>query len=140
VGAAVAIGGLLLINVNEQKKRERDTNQAQQRAAEVESAARADEARRSRRQQVREARIRQAEIQNTAAGAGQTGSSAAISAGDSLQSQLGTNIGSINAALMTGTAKTIAQQDIYNASRPSTTELLSGAGLQLGASYLGGKG
>ena len=117
------------ISITEQQKRADKVEAAQERAGKVESAARANDARKARREQVREARIRQAEIENVSAATGQTGSSAAVAAGDSLQAQLGTNIGSIQEALQVSSAQTNAQQDIFKAERKSSTELASGAAM-----------
>lgn len=130
MGVTAAVG-LTLISINEQKKREKRVSQAQARAREVETATRANEARRARREQVREARIRQAEIENQAAVGGQTGSSAAIAAGSSLQGRLGTNIGSIQEALAFGSAQSNAEQDIFEAGRKSNIELFTEAGFQI---------
>lgn len=125
---AVSVGvGLVGISIVEQRKRAKRTEAAQARRSRVESAIRADEARRSRREQVREARIKQAQLENLAATTGGTGSSAAIAATSSLQAKLGTNIGSIQTSLLTSEAKSIAEQDIFAASRPSTLELLTTA-------------
>mgnify|MGYP000450896683 FL=1 len=117
------------ISITEQQKRADKVEAAQERAGKVESAARANDARKARREQIREARIRQAEIKNESAATGQTGSSAAVAAGDSLQAQLGTNIGSIQEALQVSSAQTNAQQDIFKAERKSSTELASGAAM-----------
>lgn len=118
-------------NIREQKKREERTAEAQERSARVEIATRASEARKSRREQIREARVRQAEIENISATSGQTGSSAAVAAGASLQARLGTNIGAINTRLLSENLRTEAEQDIFEASRRSTGEIVSGAAINL---------
>ena len=138
MGVTAAIG-LTLISANEQKKREKETRAAQERAAAVERAERASQATRERRKQVRQARIRRAEVQNQAAVGGQTGSSAAVAAQGSLTTQMGTNIGSIGTALATGEAKSIAEQNIFEANRKSNLEIFSGAGLNLIGMAGGGK-
>lgn len=126
-GAVVLTG----VSIHEQEKRADRVEKAQKRASEVEGAIRANEARKARREQVREARVRRAEVENVSATSGQTGSSAAIAAGDSLQARLGTNVGNINEALLTGTAKSKAEQSILDANRKSGLELASGAGIQI---------
>lgn len=114
------------VSIVEEKRREKRVNEAQEKAAASEGATRAYEARKSRRQQIREARIKQAEIENQAAVTGQEGSSAAVAAGDSLQAQLGSNIGSINTALASGQAKTEAELDIFKAGKSSDLSRVAG--------------
>lgn len=130
MGFTAAFVAVSVIGISEQRKRDKRVSQAQKQAALVEHAERTDQARKSRRDQIREARIRQAEIENTSASGGQTGSSAAIAAGDSLQTQLGTNIGNVNKALAFGGAKSDAQQNIFDANRKSGIELLANTGQQ----------
>jgi hypothetical protein len=131
--------GLTLYTVNEQEKRASRVEKEQKAARRVEAAERANQARKSRREQVREARIRQAQIENQSATAGQTGSSAAIAAGDSLTAKLGTNIGNINEALAFGSAKSTAEQNILDANRKSTGEILGGVGIQAANIYASSK-
>ena len=138
MGVSAAIGIATFISVTEGRKRERKVARAQKEAQAVERAQRATEATRARRQQVREARLRRAEVQNEAASTGQTGSSAAIAAGDSLTNQLGSNIGTIGTSLATGEAKGIAQQNIFDADRKSNLEVISGAAANYGSRFIGG--
>jgi hypothetical protein len=74
---------------------------------------------------------------NQAASTGQTGSSAAIAAGDSLTNQFATNMGTIGTALATGEAKSIAEQNIFDANRKSNLELFAGAGMNIAGMYAG---
>lgn len=122
---------LTAVSIHEQEKRADRVEAAQKRAGNVEAAQRADQARKSRRAQIREARIRQAEIENVAAAGGQTTSSAAVAAQGSLQAQLGSNVGDIATALTFGSAKSKAQQDIFEASRKSKLELGTEAAFQV---------
>jgi len=127
----MAISGfvaLTAINLQEQRKREKRVIRRQDEARNVERAQRASEATRSRRQQVREARVRRAEVLNLAGTGGQTGSSAAVAASDTLQRQLATNIGAIGTSLATGEAKSIAEQNIFTAGRASFLEKTSAIG------------
>jgi len=134
---ALVYVGATALGIRESKKRESRVETRQKEAKNVERAQRASEATRSRRQQVREARIRRAEVMSKAATGGQTGSSAAIAAGDVLQGQLGRNVGTIGTALATGEARGIAEQNIFTAGRKSMLELVSGVGQTAAASYLG---
>lgn len=114
------------VSMMEESAREERINKAQEKAATVEGATRAYEARKSRRQQIREARVREAEVENVAAQTGQQGSSAAVAASDSISAQLGSNIGSINTALATGSAKTAAEMDIFEAGKSSDLSRVAG--------------
>ncbi len=129
--AATGAVALTVININEQSKRADKVEAAQKSATAVERAQQANQARRSRREQVREALVKQGENENTAATAGQTDSSAAVAAGDSIEARLGTNLGTINQALQFSSAKTSAQQDIFEANRKSTAEIVSGAAINI---------
>ena len=131
MGATTAAVTTMGISIHEQKKREERVSAQQQRLSAVETATRAHQARKSRREQVREARVRQAEIENISAAGGATGSSAAIAAKGSLQTQLGTNIGDISTALAFGGAKSAAEQGIYDASKKSSLEVASGMALNI---------
>ena len=131
MGFTAAFVAVSVIGISEQKKRDKKVARAQNEAREVETAERANQARRSRREQIREARLRQAEIENTAAISGQTGSSAAIAAGSSLQAKLGSNTGSIQEALAFGGAKSAAEQGIFDANRKSGIEILAGGTQQV---------
>jgi hypothetical protein len=128
--------GSTLIQQREAKKRERRANQARERQSRSEAATRAYEARISRRQQIREARVRQAQIENVAATSGQTGSSAAVAATGSLQSQLGTNVGSINTALAKGEGLARGEEDILRAQQKTGTERLSGIVSSVSSRYI----
>ncbi len=127
----IAIVGTTAYNIKEQEKRATRVEDAQKKAANVENAIRTNQARKSRRAQIAEARVRQAAVENESASSGQTGSSSAIAAGDSLQAQLGTNVGSINNAVASGSFQTNAQQGILDANRKSSGEILSGSALRL---------
>lgn len=127
--------GLTGINIIEQKKRARDISRAQEKQTQIESAIRGEEARKARREQIRAARIKQSQIENIAANAGQTESSAAIATTGSLQTKLGTNIGNINEALASSGLLSRARQDVLNASQPSNLELFSGAGIDIASIY-----
>lgn len=128
---AVAAVGLTAISVFEQKRQAKKVERAQKEAAAVERAQQAEEVRKSRRQQIREARLRQAQIENQATASGQQGSSAAIAAGDSLQAQLGTNLGDISTAFAFNQARSTAEQNILDAGRPSDLAIAANAGLSL---------
>ena len=138
MGVSAAIGIATFVSVSEGRRREKKVARAQEEAQAVERAQRATEATRARRKQVREARLRRAEVQNVSASTGQTGSSAAIAAGDSLSNQMGSNIGAIGTALATGEAKGIAQQNIFDADRKSNLEIFSGAAANYGSRFIGG--
>lgn len=129
VAAAVTIGSTF-IAVNEGRKREKRTIEAQKEAQEVERATQANQARLSRRKSVREARLKRSQIENLAISRGQETSSAAIAAGGSLQTQLGSNIGNLQDALAFADAGFTAQQNVFDASRKSGLEVLSGATAQ----------
>ena len=131
MGVTAAIVGTTAVSITEQRKREKRVSREQEQLGRVESATRAHEARKSRREQVREARIRQAEVENISAAGGATGSSAAIAAEGSLQSKLGSNIGEISTALAFGGAKSDREQAVLDANRKSGLELVSGASLNL---------
>lgn len=131
MGFTAAFAAVTAVSLMEQKKTARDTRQAQKEAGAVEGAQRADQARVARREQVREARVRQAELENAAAVGGQTTSSAAVAGASSLQSQLSSNIGSINTALSFGTARSDAEQSILDAQRKSGLQLAADTGIQI---------
>jgi len=137
IGAAAFFIAATVVQTNEAKKREKRTIQAQEKAGKVEAAVRANEARRSRRDQIRELRRRQGQVENIAAGSGQTESSAAIAGTSSLQADFGVNLGTINSILSEGNAKTVAQQDIFNANRKSGMEVISGLGAQISGAFVG---
>ncbi len=59
-----------------------------------------------------------------------------IAAGDTLQGQLGRNVGTIGTALATGEAKSIAEQSILDANRKSGLEILSGVSTQFGSKFI----
>lgn len=138
MGVSVGIGLIALTGYTmyEQEKRADRVEEAQKREREVASATRAHESRKARREQIREARVRQAQIENTAAVAGQTGSSAAVAAGDSMTARLGTNLGDINTALATSDAKSDAAQGVLDANRKSDMELAGQFGISAANTYL----
>lgn len=128
LAAIIGFGGL---QAQAQDSRARRVDKAQKKRSEVETAVRANEARRSRRAQIKEARIRQSQIENISASTNQTASSAAIAAGDSLQANLGTNVGTIGTSLLTSKAKSLADSDVLDANRRSGVELVSGLALDI---------
>lgn len=128
MGITAGMAFLTVVSMSEANRREKRTTRAQKEAQAVEAANRANDARKARRKQIREARIRQAEVENVSAASGQTGSSAAVAAGDSLQAQLGTNVGDIQNALAQGSALSNANQKILDAQRKSGIEILADGG------------
>lgn len=120
---------LTVVTLVEGKKREKRVDEAQEQRANVEGATRAEEARVSRRQQVREARVRAGEVENVSAVTQQTGSSAAIAGIDDIGSNLATNLGKINTAVTASELKSSAEQDIFDANRKSTLEILGSTAL-----------
>jgi hypothetical protein len=138
MGVTAAVVATTIVATSEARKREKRVERRQKEAQAVERAERASQATRARRQAVREARIRRAEVEQQAATGGQTGSSAAVAASDSLTAQLGSNIGTIGTSLATGEAKSIAEQNIFDANRKSNLEVIAGVGTQIGSRFIGG--
>jgi len=137
---AISGGVFIAYSFNEQRKEAEEradrVEAEQQKAREIETAHRASDARNVRRKQVREARARQAVIENQSASTGQTESSAAVAAGDSLTARLGTNLGDIQTALAFGSAESAAEQKILEANRVGSREALFGAAFQIGTSFV----
>jgi len=129
VGISITAGFLGAVSLSEANQRQKKVDRETSRREVVEQAVRSNQARKARREQVREARIRRAKIENETATSGQTDSSAAIAAGDSLTARLGTNIGTINTKLLSDSAISSANTSVLNANRKSNAELISDAGL-----------
>lgn len=92
----------------------------------LENAVTADQAARERRNQIRQQRAKQAQIENAAAIAGQSSSSAPLAAASNVQASVNENIGNINAAVQVGQAKSDLRQDIFNLQQPSTLNTAAG--------------
>lgn len=137
VETAIAVGGLIIgaagtaYSAMEQKKQAGELADAQKDQQKLEMAMSNEQAARDRRGQIREARIQRAMVANTAAGSGQTGSSAAVSGGQAATQQAGINLGNINTAQSRANTLGIAQQkvaDAGNATPSIMSSLVGGIG------------
>jgi hypothetical protein len=134
--AAVITVGALLVGQQQAKKREKRQNEAMDRERAVHSAEQAYKARQKRRQQIRAARVQQAQVEAQAQAQGTTGSSAAVAAKDSLQQQLGSNIGDINTAVAFAEKKSEAAMDVHKAGQKGDLERVAGVTAQVGSSFI----
>ncbi len=137
VYAIIAVAGVAsAVDARKQAKK------AQRKAGElrgVEQAQAADQAARSRRQQIREARIAAAKQANVAAAADMTGSSAVIAAQAGVQAQANEGIGQINATLGYSALQSKLSNDIFNLQQPTDTQLAAGVIQTIGSGYTGAK-
>jgi outer membrane receptor for Fe3+-dicitrate len=128
-------GGLILlagVGANEARKARKETAKENKKLRALEQAQVADNAARSRRQQIREQRAASAKIENTAAASGQLESSAVISSIAGVQAQTNEGIGQINQAVGLGQMQSRLQENIFNAQQPSDLAIavdVLGAGL-----------
>lgn len=138
IAAGIAlIGGVAgtAYSVSEQQKQASAMKDAQEDARKMDIALQNQQAAKDRRAQIREARIQRAMVENTAAGSGMGGSSAAIVGGQNVTQQAGVNVGNINTAQSVSKLQGIANQNIANAQNqaPSMTGAIAG---QLGGQLM----
>ncbi len=124
--ALYVIAGLALASAVDTHDRSVRSERANDRLQAVERAQTADQAARQRRDQIRQQVTKQAQIDNAAATAGQSSSSAPLAADAGIQSSVNENIGSIDAAVGFGNAKSNLRQDIFNLQQPSNINLAAG--------------
>lgn len=118
--------GLTVASTIDSRNRAIRTERANKRLQEVSQAEDRDKAARERRNQIRQQNSAMAQIQNTAAVAGQQGSSAPIATAAGVQAQVSSNIGQINDAISFGGVKSELQQDIFNLQQPSDLQYAAG--------------
>lgn len=120
--AAIVGVGSSIFGAVDAKKRNKKSNEAQQRKLVAEKAIRAERAVRERRKQVRTARTQQSQIEAQSVGQGSSGANNASAA---VSGNLAENLGEINTSLATGEIIQQADTDINNASQQSNASLFN---------------
>ena len=113
----------------------------QEKMQKLQGAIQNEEATRSRRQSIQKALIAQAQIENQAAAAGTTGSSADIAGAQNVSAQTGANIRSVNESVDRNRIFADQQQEILKAQQPTLFEsVASGVAGGVGQAAAGAAG